>query len=146
MSIRFYDIRFSTNVGVWTLGSSSSIDCCILNTSLSNPYKEVWTQITWQSDNGGSPVVTVDGIASTLLLSAPVGNGNWQQNVYETRLRFNPAAAGVVISGALPATTFNVGQVVIDTQCIPKPSSLALSAVGAIGLLTYASRKRRLAA
>jgi hypothetical protein len=75
-----------------------------------------------------------------------VGNGNWQQNVYETRLPFNPAAADVVISGALPATTFNVGQVVIDTQCIPKPSSLALSAVGAIGLLTYASRKRRLAA
>jgi hypothetical protein len=38
--------------------------------------------------------------------------------------------------------TINVGEIVIDT--IPEPSSLALLAVGAIGL--YASRKRSLAA
>jgi hypothetical protein len=97
----------------------------------------VWTQITWQSDLGGSPVVTVDGIVSTLQFTAPVGNGDWSQSVFETTLPFNPAAEQVIVTGIM-----DVGQVVIDTQCIPEPSSLALLAIGAISLLSYASRKR----
>jgi hypothetical protein len=56
-------------------------------------------------------------------------------------LAFNPQYEDVIITGS-----YYVGEVVVDTICIPEPSSLALLAVGAISLLPYAWRKRRLAA
>jgi hypothetical protein len=134
----FYD----NHVGVWTLGSTNSIDLYIPNTPADpTRTKDVWTQITWQSSLGGSPVVTVNGIVSTLEFSVLAGNGSWMQSVFMATLPFNPAAEDVVVTG-----TMAVGEVVIDTQCIPEPSSLALLAMGAISLLSYASRKRRLAA
>jgi hypothetical protein len=133
----FYD----NHVGVWTLASSASMDFHVPNTPYDpTRFKEVWTQITWQSGNGGSPFVTVDGVAAQLILSAPVGNGGWMQNVYESVLWPNPSWEDVIIRGNI-----DVGQVVIDTQCIPEPSSLALLAVGAVSLL-YTSRKRSQAA
>ncbi len=133
----FYD----DHVGVWTLAATNSIDLYIPNTPLDTTRtKDVWTQITWES-SGGSPVVTVNGIVSSLLFSVSAGYGSWMQSVFETTLPFNPAAEDVVVTG-----TMSVGEVVIDTQCIPEPSSLALLAAGSIGLLSCASRKRRLAA
>jgi PEP-CTERM motif len=134
---------YDNHVGVWTLGAGDSIDFFIPNTPADNTRtKDIWTQITWQTDNNGSPVVTVDGVASTLEFSVPVGTGRWTQNVYLTTLQFNPSQEDVVVSGSLPGTTFDLGQAVIDTECVPEPSSLALLALGGISLLSYASRKR----
>jgi hypothetical protein len=130
---QFYD----NHVGVWTLGSNGRIDVGVPNTPYDpTRHKLVWTQITWQPDFGAQPIVTVDGNAATLVLSTPVGNGLWFQNVYEYYIPFNPNFEVVSITGAI-----DVGQIVIDTQCIPEPSSLALLGIGALGLL-YASRKR----
>jgi len=56
-------------------------------------------------------------------------------------LTYNPQYEDVIITGS-----YNLGEVVVDTICIPEPSSLALLAMGSISLLLYASRKRRLAA
>jgi hypothetical protein len=133
----FYD----NHVGVWSPISPSnnlSMTFEVPNTPYDpDKHKDVWIQLTWQPDFGAVPFVTVDGAPAQLLLSAPVGNGAWFQNVYEFSFPFNPNFEVVGISGAI-----DVGRVVIDTICIPEPSSLALLVAGAVSLL-YASRKRR---
>lgn len=141
----FYD----NHQGVWTLGTGDNITFDIPNApeDISN-LKCVWTQLTWQTDNNGVPVVNVAGVTSTFVESETV-NG-WTYAAYQTVLPYNPSSEDVIVSGSLSGTTFDLGEVVIDTICtpvdpIPEPSSLALLAVGALSLL-YASRKGRLAA
>ena len=136
----FYD----NHVGVWTLcGSNSSMDLGIPNTPYDpTKYKTVWTQITWEPTVTGqaAPLVVVNGIQSAPVTTTPSGNGSWFQSVYDTTLVPNPAFEDVIITGS-----YQLGEVIVDTQCVPEPSSLALLAVGAVSLLC-ASRKRRLAA
>ena len=134
---------YDNHIGIWTLGSKDSIDLYIPNTPLNfDTYKEVWTQVTWQPDAGPAPVVTVDygsgsSVVSTLQFTAPAGSGDWLQSVYLADLPYNPTSEDVIVM-----ETGDVGQIVIDTICIPEPSSLALLALGGISLLSYASRKR----
>jgi hypothetical protein len=80
----------------------------------------------------------VNGIASDPVFTVPVGNGGWFQSVYDTRLEFNPSSENVIITGS-----YHLGQVVIDTQCVPEPSTIALLAMGVLGLLTVGWRKWR---
>ena len=102
----------------------------------------MWTQITWEPDADlDTPVVMVNGIAVNAFTTYAVGTGLWKQSVYDTTLAWNPSSEDVVITGS-----YYLGEVVVDTICVPEPSSLALLAVGALSLLTYTSRKRRLAA
>lgn len=137
---QFYD----NHNGVWVLGGpSSSMDLGIPNTPFdTNRTKEVWTQITWEPNGtNAAPVVMVNGIASAPFTTYSEGNGGWFQSVYDTTLASNPQYEDVIVTGS-----YYLGEVVVDTICIPEPSSLALLALGSISLLLYASRKRRLAA
>ena len=138
---------YDTHVGVWTLGgANSSMDLGIPNTPFDDTkIKLVWTQITWEPTYTGepAPVVVVNGIQSAPVTTYPVGTGSWLQSYYMTTLQYNPQYEDVVITGS-----YALDEVVVDTICtpVPEPSSLALLAVGALSLLSIASRKRRLAA
>jgi hypothetical protein len=130
--------------GVWVLsGDDSSMDLGIPNTPVDYAgQKYVWTQISWEPSYNGeaAPVVVVNGIQSAPVTTFATGSGNWFQSVYATTLAYNPNYEDVIITG-----NYYLAETVVDTMCVPEPSSLALLAVGAIGLLSYASRKRRLA-
>ena len=137
---------YHNHIGVWTLGAGNNISLDIPNTPPDDTKnKYVWTQLYWQPDNNGIPVVTVDGNVATLM-DTQTEPGGWIASAYEFVLPHNPAAEDVIVTGSLSGTTFDLGEVYIDTICtVPEPSSLALLAVGALSLL-HASRKQRLAA
>jgi len=137
-----WNLFYDNHVGVWSAPSPTvnlSMSFEIPNTPY-DPFrtKDVWIQVTWQPDFGAQPFVTVDGSPAQLVLSAPVGNGAWFQNVYEFSFPFNPNFEVVSVSGLI-----DVGQVVIDTQCVPEPSSLALVALGAGLMLVLRRRLQR---
>jgi hypothetical protein len=132
---------FDNHAGVWVLDPNSSMDLFIPNTPADETrYKDVHTQVTWEPNVTGlsAPVVMVNGIASSPVFTVPVGNGGWMQSVYDTRLAFNPSSEDVIITGS-----YHLGQVVIDTQCVPEPSTIALLSMGILGLLAVGWRQRR---
>ena len=134
-----WSTNFDQHVGVWTLGADSSMSLFIPNTPADvTRHKDIQTQITWEPNGDNAPpVVMINGIASSPMTSAPVGTGNWIQSTYETRLEFNPASEQVIITG-----NYHLGEVVVDTQCVPEPSTLALLAMGAFSLAAFVRRRR----
>ena len=68
----------------------------------------------------------------------PVGDGNWYLSTYEIRLSPNPSTETINIGGAIM-----VDELVIDTQCVPEPSSLLVVGGSLLGLAGYAFKKRR---
>ena len=131
---------FDNHAGVWVLDLGASLNLFIPNTPADDSrYKDVHTQVTWEPNlTNEAPVVMVNGIASAPVFTVPVGNGGWFQSVYDTRLEFNPSSENVIITGS-----YHLGQVVIDTQCVPEPSAIALLAMGIFGLLAVGWRKWR---
>jgi len=129
--------------GVWPL--SGTIVTRIQNYPTANPYKDIWIQITWaQQAVNEFPVIRVDQTYAQLLGSINLGptgeqtgDGTWWHSTYSLRLFPNPTQETVIIEGAIM-----VDELVIDTICVPEPSSLiALS--GLVGFVGVAWRRRR---
>ena len=133
---------FDNHIGVWTLGGAdSSMDLGIPNTPRDDSrQKELWTQITWQPEfsDQPAPVVMVNGIASSPVTTHLLGNGGWLLSVYDTILQYNPAYEDVVVTGS-----YQLGEIVVDTQCVPEPTTLGLLAMGVFGLTAFVWRRKR---
>jgi hypothetical protein len=130
--------------GVWML-LTGIIDVPIWNYPEPNPEKWIQVQLTWQPGDGvvGPPIPTVEeiqwGYSSNLVhqVSLP-GNNIWTHSIYEIYMQPNPNHEVVQISGDII-----VSELVIDTYCVPEPSTLVLLVMAGLGLLAYAWRRRR---
>jgi len=128
--------------GIWSLAGVISLT--IPNRPDPSETKWIWLQVTWRdtpglpktglivgaSDPAGSPA-TIEGFSSQVL---PAG---WNWSGYWMAIRPNPLYETITIAGFV-----DVDQVVVDTQCIPEPSTLALfGLVGAAAAGTFRRRK-----
>ena len=119
--------------------------------------KTVWLQLTWYSTNTVPEVAENDNIGGysnmqlvdRISLEPLYGSSytDWYQDVWEIQLPYNPPEETMTIwEGGMYGPAIAVGEVVVDTQCVPEPSTLVLLGIGAISLLAYAWQRRRRAA
>jgi hypothetical protein len=124
--------------GVWRLESPSNITIVIPNYDLDNPIKEIWMQITYQSSGGGEPYIYTNPLYdSEPTTSDPQVNGNYLNLTYHIIIKPNPTEETIWIQ-PLDCTLY-IDEIVIDTICVPEPTTICLLSLG--GLLVL--RKRR---
>ena len=131
--MEFDTVHGSNRYGIW--GLSGWIDVVVDNHEPPNEFKWVWVQLTWASDSavaGAVPTLTNLNPAAdpawpvTLTDEIDWGDG-WYTSTYQWRIYPNPEYEEFTIgwdSSAGQATI--VGQLIIDTWCIPEPATLAL--------------------
>jgi hypothetical protein len=123
--------------GIWQL--SGSLDVFLWNRPEPNPNKYIWVQVTWKG-NGFPYVIENDPFGqgqagvNTANLLQPDG---WTTSTFLTILPYNPPWERLLIQGG----DIFVDQLVIDTYCVPEPSTY-IGLIGGLGsLLAFRRRK-----
>jgi len=114
-----------------------------------NAEKQIWVQVVW-SGLGGAPYLEAAASGSTGEEGVSLGNldlgDGWTHSTYEMVLQPNPVEETVFLTGGgFAASYLYVDQVIIDTRCVPEPSTVIMLAMGALGILTLGHRRRRAA-
>jgi hypothetical protein len=127
-----YDNRF----GVWPLSGMIDID---IPNDPTNPdwQKNIWVQLTWDGEGITVPEVSANGVPAQWIESDPRLPGGWFHSTYLVVLPYNPPMEHLHVAGDI-----RVDELVVDTICIPEPSTLVLLGAGAFGLVVFAWRKR----
>jgi len=129
--------------GIWPL--SGEMWVTVDNHNPPNEVKYMWVQLTWRYDpNKGDKIPPILSDFDPMYAMPPgltiepvvdLGFG-WYETTYKWEIRPNPPDEFFIISGNIL-----VDELVIDTWCIPEPSTLALAGFGG-GLLLVLRRRR----
>jgi len=115
---------------------SGSLDILVDNYDQNpNNIKLIRLQLTWrpQDQTNGEPLFTYfDPLPTQLpvLIDEIPLNLNWRQSTYAWQLDWNPPQERIIIGG-----TINVDELVIDTWCVPEPTTVCLLGLGALSLI-----------
>jgi hypothetical protein len=131
----------SGRMGIWPL--SGRMDVIVDNHNPPNEFKWMWVQLTWQpQDPGEIPILSgffpepSPNYPPTIVREEQLPFG-WYETTYTWRIYPNPPDEKFTIGG-----TINVDQLVIDTWCVPEPSTLILLGVGALVMGIYSQRRK----
>ena len=131
-----YEPGKEVGIGVWPL--SGWVDILVDNHD-PNPDNEkwMWVQVTWRPMlDGGVPVfLDIDPTPMyepIMVQEIPLGP-EWRETTYEWKLDSNPPYESFSLGGAI-----HLDEIVIDTWCIPEPSTVVLLSLG-----VFATMRRR---
>jgi len=104
-------------------------------------WKDMRVQVTFHDDSGNDTPPEISMGADNEIWASQTGSvvsasGNWMCYIQDWHADENPSTETVVVG--IPdgvGTGYGVSQVVIDTICLPEPTSLALIAIGSLALL-----------
>jgi hypothetical protein len=122
--------------GIWPL--SGWIDVIVDNHNPPNLEKRIRVQVFWRPQDPSDPlsVPAIENINPPpskmplqLIGRYDLGDG-WYEDTFEWRLDFNPPDEIFTISGNI-----DVDALVVDTWCIPEPTTLSVLALGVLALL-----------
>ena len=127
---------------------SGEIEVRMENTNNLDNHKEVWIQLTWQPQAPGNrPILEVwDDINGTTgeftntlippvqLFEDPVNDAEVWYSLYHVDRQVCPPFEYIKIRGGI-----NVDELVIDTWCLPEPTTMGLLTLGVLALV----RRRR---
>ncbi|MEA1952263.1 MAG: PEP-CTERM sorting domain-containing protein [Planctomycetota bacterium] len=136
-------------IGTGVVALSGRLEIPVFNDMTLRPEKKVSIQLTWAPQDGqsmpfpGIGVVSAEtgGLGYTVTpvmetSTIPLGGG-WTHSTYEFSIYPNPMSEVFEIVGDI-----YVDELIIDTHCVPEPTTLSLLAIGGLGLLALLRRRR----
>ena len=107
-----------------------------------NPYKDIYLQLTWHFD-GVSDVPYTDPMETSVALLDQIALGDdWYYERWHIRIEPNPPIEDIYIWPLELDGPLLLDQVVVDTRCVPEPSSLAILAFAGLAIGVVIRRRR----
>lgn len=132
--------------GIWSLGEIATL---FQNGPATDPgtFKVIYVQVIWKAQGElDKPLISIQGHSEDLqyydeqdvpIMEFTLDN-DWKHSVYQLGIFPNPVFENIVVEGSI-----YIDEMIIDTQCIPEPASLAILGMGAVFLLHRKTRNRK---
>ena len=124
--------EYEGRTGVWRF--EDYIQVMIPNFNEDNPIKDIWIQLTYTEDIPF--MLTIPDLTSIELINKEATGDYWHAT-YHIIIEPNPDSETIYIQPT-PCTMY-LDELVIDTRCVPEPTTICLLGLGALALL----RKRK---
>lgn len=122
--------------GVWSV-YSDAMTITIPNVDVENPYKEILMQIVYWEDYG--PLIFTSPDASSItLIDEQVLQNSYKHATYSIIIEPNPEREVITIRPR--QCGIYIDSLIIDTICVPEPTTIGLLAMGG-GLLALKRRR-----
>jgi hypothetical protein len=127
--------------GVWRIYGDDYLLLYLPNNPQTSPnsYKDIWLQITYSagSIDRKPQIQTLPAYASLEVVQSTVIDSLYYHDVFHIRLEPNPPEEWIAI---LPRDcTVYIDEIVVDTICVPEPTTIFLLGFGAVVLLKRTS-------
>ena len=123
--------------GVWVTEEWIQLEIPNTENTEPNSFKEIWLQMTFDVGTDAFPVVFIVPDADPFTLEpvfiAPDPVGTYTYGIWDIIIEPNPRFESIYI---LPREcTLYMDEIVVDTRCVPEPTTMVMMVLGGIALL-----------